>query len=187
MPGPTRAPRFIEQAAQVVGARFERRLGDPSWIAGIAIAGVAIAGAIAIVFAIPPSIASVGDEGGKIVRAASSPLPREPARDPDADAGKPTNLRGRSPCAGCGVVTSTRRIERSVESDGQDASRADDRVGVGNGAGSATSGKAPAGARYEITVRFRDGTSATFVEDLPRSLPPGGRVIVIGRSSVPVD
>ena len=171
----------------MVGARFERPFGDRSWIAGVTIAVLAIGGTIAIVVAIPPSIASMGDEGGKIVRAASSPLPREPARDPDADAGKPTNLRGRSPCAGCGVVTSTRRIERSVESDGQDASRADERAGDGNGAGSATSGGVPAGARYEITVRFRDGTTAIFVEDLPRSLPPGGRVIVIGRSSVPVD
>jgi len=171
----------------VVGARFERPFGDRSWIAGVTIAVLAIGGTIAIVVAIPPSIASMGDEGGKIVRAASSPLPHEPARDPDADAGKPINLRGRSPCGGCGVVTSTRRIERSVESDGQDASRADERAGDGNGAGSATSGGVPAGARYEITVRFRDGTTATFVEDLPRSLPPGGRVIVIGRSGHPAD
>lgn len=171
----------------MVRAHFERPIGGPSGTIGVAIAVVAIGGTIAIVVAIPPSIASMGDEGGKIARATSSPLPREPARDPDADAGKPTNFRGRSPCAGCGVVTSTRRIERSVEPDGQDASRADDRVGVGNGAGSATSGKAPAGARYEITVRFRDGTTATFVEDLPRSLPPGGRVIVIGRSGHPAD
>jgi hypothetical protein len=171
----------------VVGAPFGRPWGDRSWITVVAIAVLAIGGTIAIVVAIPPSIASVGDEGGKIVRAASSPPPREPARDPDADAGKPTNLRGRSPCAGCGVVTSTRRIERSVESDGQDASRADERAGDGNGAGSATSGGVPAGARYEITVRFRDGTTATFVEDLPRSLPPGGRVIVIGRSGHPAD
>ncbi len=49
------------------------------------------------------------------------------------------------------------------------------------------SGDAAAGARYEVTVRCRDGTTATFVEDLPRSLPLGGRVIVIGRSDVPVD
>ena len=171
----------------MVGARFERTFGDRSWIAGVTIAVLAIGGAIATVVAIPPSIASMGDEGGKIARATSSPLPREPARDPDADAGKPTNLRGRSPCAGCGVVTSTRRIERSVESDGQDASRTDERARDGNGAGSATSGGVPAGARYEITVRFRDGTTATFVEDLPRSLPPGGRVIVIGRSGHPAD
>jgi hypothetical protein len=55
------------------------------------------------------------------------------------------------------------------------------------GAGSAMTGDVPAGARYEVTVRFRDGTTATFVEDLPRSLPIGGRVIVIGRSGVPFD
>lgn len=171
----------------MVGARFGQPFGDRPWIAGVAIAVLAIGGTIAIVVAIPPSSASVGDEGGKIVRAASSPLPQEPARDPDADAGKPTNLRGRSPCAECGVVTSTRRIERAVESDGQDASRADDRAGDGNRAGSATSGGVPAGARYEITVRFRDGTTAIFVEDLPRSLPPGGRVMVIGRSGRPAD
>ena len=172
----------------MVGAPFGRPWGDRSWITVVAIAVLAIGGTSAIVVAIPPSIASVGDEGGKVVRAVSSPtLLQEPARDPEADAGKPTNLRSRSPCAECGVVTSTRRIERSVESDGQDASRADDRAGDGNGAGSATSGDVPAGARYEVTVRFRDGTTTTFVEDLPRSLPPGGRVIVIGRSDRPAD
>ena len=172
----------------MVGAPFGRPCGDRSWITVVAIAVLAIGGIIAIVVAIPPSIASVGDEGGKVVRAAPSPpLPQAPARDADADAAKPTNLRGRSPCAECGVVTSTRRIEHPVESDGQDASRTDDRAGVGNGAGSATSGGVPAGARYEITVRLRDGTTALFVEDLPRSLPPGGRVIVIGRSGHPAD
>jgi len=171
----------------VAGARFEPPFGGPAWIAGVAIAVLAIWATIAIVLAIPPSIASVGDEAGNIVRAASSPLPREAARDPDADTGKPTNLRGRAPCAECGVVTSTRRIGRSVGSDVQDASRAAGRVGDENAAGSAMSGDALAGARYEVTVRFRDGTTATFVEDLPRSLPLGGRVIVIGRSGVPVD
>jgi len=172
----------------VFGARFERPYGSPSWIAGVAFAVLATSATIAIVLAIPPSIASVGDEGGTIVRALSSPpLPKEPARDHDADTGKPTNLRGRAPCDECGVVTSTRRIERSGGSDGQDASRADDRAGNGNGAGSAMTGDVPAGARYEVMVRFRDGTTATFVEDLPRSLPLGARVIVIGRSGVPVD
>jgi|APFre7841882724_1041349.scaffolds.fasta_scaffold68395_2 hypothetical protein len=172
----------------VVGARFERPFGGPSWIAGVAIATLAISSTIAIGLAIPPSIASVGDDGGKIVRAVSSPpLPEEPARGHDADTGKPTNLGGRAPCAECGVATSIRRIERSGGSDGQDASRTDDRAGDGNGTGSAMTGDVPAGARYEVTVRFRDGTTATFVEDLPRSLPLGGRVIVIGRSGVPVD
>ncbi len=172
----------------MVGVRFERPFGDRPWITGVAIAVLAIGGIMAIVVAIPPSSASVGDEGGKLVHAALSPLlPQQSARDPDADMDKPTNLRSRAACAECGVVTSTRRIEGSVVSGGQDASRADDRAGVGNGAGSATSGGVPAGARYEITVRFRDGTTALFVEDLPRSLPPGGRVIVIGRSGHPAD
>jgi hypothetical protein len=157
-------------------------------IAGVAISVLAIAATIAIVFAIPTSIASVADDSGKIVRAVSSPPhPEEPARDPDAVAGKSTDLRGRVPCVECGVVTSTRRIARSGGFDGQDASHADDRARHGNGAGSAMTGDVPAGARYEITVRFRDGTTATFAEDRPRSLPLGGRVIVIGRSGVPVD
>jgi hypothetical protein len=172
----------------VVGVRFERPFGDPSWIAGIAIAVVAISGAIAIVLAIPQSIASVSDEGGKIVRAVSPPsLSLEPSRDPDANLGKPTNLRIRAPCAECGILTSIRQLERSVGTNGRDASRAGDRSGDGNGTGSAMMSDVPAGMRYEVTVRFRDGTKATFVEDRPRSLPLGGRVIVIGRSGVLVD
>jgi hypothetical protein len=172
----------------VVGARFEPPFGDPSWIAGIAIAVLAISGFIAIALATPASIASVGDDGGKIMRTVlSPPLPREPARDPDADAGKATSLRNRAQCDECGVVTSMRRIERAVGSDGHAVARADGRAGDGNGAGSATSGDVSAGTRYEVTVRFRDGTTALFVEDLPRSLPLGGRVIVIGRSDDPVD
>ena len=171
-----------------VGARFEWPFGDPSWIAGIAIAVVAISGAIAIVLATPSSIASVGDDGGKIARTVlSPPLPREPAGEPDADAARATSLRNRAQCAECGVVTSMRRIERAVGSDGHAVSRARGRTGDGNGAASATSDDVPAGARYEVTVRFRDGTTALFVEDLPRSLPLGGRVIVIGRAGVPVD
>src|SRR5512139_3023600 len=96
-----------------VGARFEWPVGGPSWNAGIAIAVLAILATIAIVAAIPPSIASVGDERGKIVRAVSlPPLPQEPARDSDADIGKRTNLRGRAPCAECGILTSIRQLER---------------------------------------------------------------------------
>lgn len=171
-----------------VGARFEWPFGDPSWIAGIAIGVLAIFATIALVAAIPPSIASVGDERGNIVRAGSlPPFPQEPVRDSDADMGTRTHLRNRAPCAECGILTSIRQLERSVGTDGQDASRAGDRSGDGNGAGSAMMRDAPAGARYEVTVRFRDGTTATFVEDLPRSLPLGGRVIVIGRSGVLVD
>jgi hypothetical protein len=186
MPGPTEAPQVVEQMTTVVGVRFERFFGGPTWIAGVAIAVVAISGTMAIVLAVRPSIASVGGEGGKIVPAESSPLlPQEPARDPDAVTGKPTNVLNQPPCAECGFVTSIRRIERSGGSGRHDASRAGDRAG--DGAGSAMTGDVPAGARYEVTVRFRDGTTAQFVEDLPRSLPLGGRVIVIGRSGVPVD
>jgi hypothetical protein len=172
----------------VSGARFERPFGGPSWIAGVAIAVLAISGTTAIVRAIPPSIASVGNDGGKIVRAVSlPPLAQEPVLDHDVATGKSTNLRSRTPCAECGVVTFMRRIERSGAAEGHDASRADNRAGDGKGAGSAMSGDVPAGARYEVTVRFRDGSTAMFVEDLPRSLPLGGRVIVIGRSGVRVD
>lgn len=168
----------------MVGARFERSRGGPSWIAGVAIAVLAISGTMAIVLAVRPSIASVGEEGRKLVRTISSPpLPQEPVRDPDADTGKPTNVLNRAPCDECGFVTSIRRIERSGSSGRHDASRAGDRTG--DGAGGAMSGDVAAGTRYEVTVRFRDGTTATFVEDLPRSLPLGGRVIVIGRSGAP--
>jgi hypothetical protein len=189
MPALSAAQQVIDGGTIVIGARFERPVGSTSWLAGVAIAVLAISGTMAIVLAIPPSIASVGDEGGKIVRAVlSPPLAREPARDHDADPGKPSKLRSRAPCAECGFVTSLRRVERAAGSDGQDASRAGDRArDVVNDAGGAMSGDAAAGARYEVTVRFRDGTTATFVEDLPRSLPLGGRVIVIGRSDVPVD
>ena len=188
MPGPTRARETLNRVTKVMGTRFERPFGGPSWIAGFVIAVLALSGTMAIVLAVRPSVASVGDEGEKIVGAVlAHPLPSEQARDRDADTGKGTNLLNRAPCAECGVVTSTRRIERSVASDAQDASLAAGRAGHGNGAGSAMSGEVLAGARYEVTVRFRDGTTTTFVEDLPRSLPLGARVIVVGRSGVPVD
>jgi hypothetical protein len=35
---------------------------------------------------------------------------------------------------------------------------------------------------FELTVRFRDGTTAVFHEATPRSWRPGDRVMVIGRA-----
>jgi hypothetical protein len=40
---------------------------------------------------------------------------------------------------------------------------------------------------YETTVRFRDGHTAVFNETTPRTWRTGGRVIVIGGSTVPAN
>ena len=86
------------------------------------------------------------------------------------------NRRSRTWCPECGFVESIRHIERSGN------------AGVAGGVASGTSGTAivantVTGKDYEITVRFRDGSTTVLNEASPRTWPLGSRVMVIGRSN----
>ncbi|MFZ2855250.1 MAG: hypothetical protein WAZ34_14230 [Rhodocyclaceae bacterium] len=74
-----------------------------------------------------------------------------------------SEARSRTRCSACGVVESARRI-------GQQNRPAHD----------GPSGNA---ARYEITIRMRDGTSRVFIDTNPTNWQVGERVSLIGGAS----
>jgi len=143
-------------------------------IAGIFIGLLAASGVVAIVRSIPTSYANVPDE-----RAPSEH--REVANVPEDAAGArgTINRRNRASCSECGVVDSVRQIERSGVVDGQPAL---DVKAAGRDSGDAIVSNAIPGKRYEITLRFRDGSTMVLNEAGPRTWRLGTRVMVIGRS-----
>jgi hypothetical protein len=75
-----------------------------------------------------------------------------------------------------------RQIDLSAEVAGQDTVDVKAAQGVSGGvSGGTVAARAPAGKLYEITVRFRDGSTTVLMEASPRTWRLGNRVIVIGR------
>jgi hypothetical protein len=133
------------------------------WIAGISICLLAASAIVAVVRAIPASYASIPNEHAPSQGAA------EPSGLEDAHVNGPRN---RAWCPECGFVESIRHIE----------SRGN--VGVAGGvSGGAIAASAVTGRDYEVTVRFRDGSTTVFNEATPRTWRLGSRVIVIGGSN----
>ena len=168
-------------------SRFERPFRDPMWIMGVASAALTASGAFAIVLAIPPSIASVGQAGGATVGPVSiAPVAAEGTQGREAlttaaVAPTSTDRPRRMSCSECGVVASVRRVDRQVQADGNDNAGGATGPAVDAGAGASEGpGATESGTSYEVTVRFRDGSTATFVELRLPNVRPGGRVIVIG-------
>jgi hypothetical protein len=148
---------------------------------------LAASGIVAIARSIPVSYASIPNEGAASTHeAALSGSEHGPAinAQPLAGAQDTINRRNRVRCPACGVVESMRKIERPGDVGGQYT--ADIRVerGVTGGtSGSAIAANAITGKGYEITVRFRDGSTTVLNEASPRTWPLGGRVTVIARSN----
>jgi hypothetical protein len=158
----------------------------PLWIAGISICVLAASGIVAIARSIPASYASIPNEGAPSTRgAAPSGSEHGLAINPQplAEAQDPINRRNRVRCPACGVVESMRKIERPGDVGGQYPADSKVARGVTGGAsGSAIAANAITGKGYEITVRFRDGSTTVLNEASPRTWPLGSRVMVIGRS-----
>jgi hypothetical protein len=155
----------------------------PMWL--VAASSCLLAGSVtvAIIRSIPGSYASIPDES-ITARDAAAGHPAD-ARFTDAKAqvakARATiNRRNRAPCPDCGVVESVREIERPEVVGRQDI--LDTKV-AGRVSGDAIVAGAIAGRSYEITVRFRDGSTTVFNEADPRAWRMGSRVIVIGRST----
>ena len=145
------------------------------WIAGISICLLAASGTVAIVRSSSASYASIPDERAP-ARLGAAPRGAEEtlAKDLQADlASAPgtINRRSRARCPECGVIESMRRVKPS----------ADIKV-AGRVSGSAIAADAMATNGYEMTVRFRDGSTTVFNETNPRAWRLGSRVMVIGRS-----
>ena len=161
------APGGVHRKEIEIRSHFERSPRAPMWVAGIFICLLAAFGIVAVVRGIPASYASIPNE-----------------RAPSQDAAAPSGLedayvngpRSRAWCPECGFVESMRHIESSGN------------IGVAGGVsggapGSAIAASAVTRKDYEITVRFRDGSTTVFNEATPRSWRLGSRVIVIGGSN----
>jgi hypothetical protein len=154
------------------------------WIAGICIGLLATSGIVAIVRSIPASYANIPDEG-TAPRLAGALHEAEDtfAKDPQADsASARATINGRNPawCPKCGVVESMRQVVRSGDAGRQDRGHA---KLAGSVFGSAIAANAATERGYEMTVRFRDGSTTVFNEPNPRAWRLGSRVIVIGGST----
>jgi hypothetical protein len=135
-------------------------------IAGISICLLAASGVVAITRSIPVSYASVADARATSKHRGVASVPKDAylkdSRPELAGAQATINRQSRASCRECGVVDSVRQIERS---------------------GGAIASSALGGNSYEVTIRFRDGSTTVLNEAGPRTWRLGTQVIVIGRVS----
>ena len=162
------------------------------WIAGIAIILFSIVGIAAFMGWIPISIGNPGDKAEP-----SSTVGTKAHKAPTQVA---SNTRTKATCAGCGVIQSTRVIVQpgdggaiGIVGGAVVGGLLGNQVGGGRGKDIATVAGAVGGAvagneiekrvdttkRYEIVVRFDDGSSRTFTETNPTSWRTGDRVKVV--------
>lgn len=145
----------------------------PMWLVAVSFCSLSAWGSLAILRSIPASYANIPAEGAVSGRAALSNAGAD-AHDNDTQShlavAPPTSKR--VTCSACGVVASIREIARPEVVGRQDVKLAQRVSGA-----SAVGGKS-----YEITVRFRDGSTAVFNEAGTRTWRIGSRVILIGPS-----
>jgi hypothetical protein len=123
------------------------------WIASVATALFCAAGIAAFMAWMPPAIANPEDA----TLAELSPMPAQPAREKGdmASAGEVSDTPSRTTCAECGVIESVREIDMRSE-------------------------QAAASTRsYEVTIRFRDGSTRVLTEATPRMWRSGTAVKVM--------
>jgi hypothetical protein len=136
------------------------------WIAGLLICLLTPLGMVVIGRSIPASYASIPDKGTSF-RNAPAVIGAEDAyqhvpqvhRSVARGTAAPTN---QARCPGCGVIQSIREVRLASD------------VGVAS--------TTPA-TSYEMTIRFRDGSTKVFNEASPRNWKTGNRVIMIGRAN----
>jgi hypothetical protein len=154
------------------------------WIPGIAMCLLAAFGVVAIVRAVPFAYANSPGEVSQIepgqTSDRSADLRAEEEQAPDASARRSDTTRYRASCAECGTIASVREIPAWRDVGWRETV---DVRGAPRDAGITSTiaiDKAPASERiYEITVRFRDGTTTTFNESGAPTWRVGNRVIVI--------
>ena len=161
------------------------------WIAVIAICLLAGSAMVAIVRVIAMSYASVPSGGASSWReAAPDGSVGASASDPQSFSEAtqaPSSRRSQATCRECGVVKSIVPVERYGDARG--AERAHVR-NAGSDSGRAPGGAVAAGGTgrsYDVTVRFRDGSTIVFREATPRSWQTGSRVIAIAGASTSIE
>lgn len=120
---------------------------------------------------LPPLASSQAQSG--------EPLAAE-AQAQDARAQLPTTVRAQAKCPECGTIASVREIEGVRDADWRENEEFDAvRRAIGIVATSAIDTSHPSERIYEISVRFRDGTTTVFTEPGPPTWRIGNRLIVI--------
>jgi hypothetical protein len=155
--------------------RFKLPVRPPMWLVAVSFCSLSVWGSVAILRSIPTSYANIPAEGAVSGRAALSNATAD-AHPNDTQSHlavtQPTSKPSqRVTCSECGIVESIREIARPEVVGGQDAID----VKLAGRASRPTAGKS-----YEITVRFRDGSTTVFNETGTRTWRRGSRVIVIG-------
>lgn len=161
---------------------MKRPVRSPLWFGAMALALLVVAWIVAIPRWMPASSAS--PLSARAAVATRSETDDVDAGDPQRRASDPsttTKSRAWPRCPGCGVIESVQAIEGSDRaSEGADGiERARTRV-KGNALDSATSSGTDMRNGYEVTVRFRDGSTTRFDAAAPRLWRVGSLVNVIG-------
>jgi hypothetical protein len=153
----------------------------PIWLVAVSFCSLAGWGSVAILRSIPASYANIPAGSAVSAQAALSDAAADVhAADTQSQlaAGRPTSKPSkRVTCSECGVVESIREIARPEVVGRQDDPKLAPRV-----SGGAIVARTMVGKSYEVTVRFRDGSTTVFNEAGARTWRMGGRVIMIGRS-----
>jgi hypothetical protein len=155
----------------------------PLWLIAVSLCSLAVWGSVTILHSIPTSYANIPAGSAVSAQAALSDAAAD-AHDNDTQSqlalARPTiHRRSRASCSECGVVESIREIARLEGVGRQDVKLA------GHVSGGAIVASAITGKSYEVTIRFRDGSTTVFNEAGTRTWRLGTRVIVIGRSIAP--
>jgi hypothetical protein len=156
----------------------------PLWLIAVSFCSLAVWGSVAILRSIPASYANIPAEGpaeGTMSRRAALSNGGADAYTSEtqshAGAARPTSMR--ATCSECGVVESIREIAGSEIVGRQNTI---DVTLAGHASGGAIVARPVPGKSYDITVRFRDGSTTVFNEAGTRTWRVGSRVILIGHS-----
>ena len=165
-------------------SRFNLPARAWTWSAGTVICVLATSGVVAIVRAVPFAYAGGPGEVRAIepgeTSDRSADLRAVEQQAPDASARLPNTTRYRASCTECGTIASVREIPAWRDVGWRERV---DVKGHPRDAGITSTiaiDKAPASERiYEVTVRFRDGTTTVFNESGAPTWRVGNHVIVI--------
>lgn len=161
-----------------------------TWIAVIAICLLAGSSLVAIARVIGMSYASAPGGGTSSRQGAAPDESVGGFADPQSvseSAQTPSSRGSRVTCRECGVIESIVPIERHGDVGGSERAHVKN---AGRDSGRARPNAAAAGgaeARYDVTVRLRDGSTIVLSEATPRSWRVGSRVIAIAGAGTSID
>ncbi len=184
---PYRRPRHSRSCFSEMRTPLDQSVRMQMWIAVIAICLLAGSAMVAIIRSIAVSYASSpggteSSEQGAAPDGSVGGFATEPQSVSEA-AQTPSSRRRPATCRECGVIKSIVSIERDGDVSGAEDAHVKN-AGSEAGRRSGTGGKR---GSYDVTVRFRDGSTMVLSEATPRSWVTGSRVIAIAGASASVD